>query len=289
MLVLIVLAGASAAPALDGLGQTLLDLINRERDRAGLPPLSPHPALESVADQEAEAVAVTRSLRRTPDDIMSTGRDLRRAGYTFHRWKQRFVVGEGRPERLLGSWRKEARADYEATVLGDYEHLGIGQSRMPGGNPILTIMVALPRSTIFYREAATLDDLDAVREEVLERTNALRHAAERPPLTADAVLDAVAQVYAEELRRTGRYSHLSERNTRPGERVGAAGYEYRWVAENLAKGLFGPTEVVDRWNDSSGHRENMLARQASDLGVGVAYGETAGKLDVIWVMVLARR
>ena len=263
--------------------------MNHERAEEGLPPLAAHPVLEEVAALKAMTVAETRSLDRTPADINRTGRELRKRGYRFHHWKQRVVAGEEKPERLLSAWRKQARADYRSLVLGDYEHVGIAQRRTPGGFPIVAIMVGLPRSTIFYREAAALDDLGAVRATVVAAANTLRAESGRAPLRPDATLDAVAQRYAEELRDSDRYSHIGPEGSRPGERARAAGYPYRWLAENLAKGLFSPDEVVARWNASSDHRFNMLHQKAVEVGIGVAYGETGGELDVLWVMVVGAR
>ena len=59
------------------------------------------------------------------------------------------------------------------------------------------------------------------------------------------------------------------------------------ISENLAKGLFSPAEVVDRWMNSSGHRKNILNPRFTRLGSGVAFGETAQGVEVVWVQMFA--
>lgn len=74
----------------------------------------------------------------------------------------------------------------------------------------------------------------------------------------------------------------------PGLRARRAGYPPRGrVAENLAKGLFTPDEVLGRWMNSPGHRRNLLLPEADDVGFGIAVGRREDGVDVLWVQLLA--
>ena len=85
--------------------------------------------------------------------------------------------------------------------------------------------------------------------------------------------------------RRAYYSHTSPEGGTPGQRVQASGHRARSVAENIAKGLFTPDEVVRRWLASPGHRRNVLFRRATEMGAGVAFGENARGFEVVWVQV----
>ena len=68
----------------------------------------------------------------------------------------------------------------------------------------------------------------------------------------------------------------------PGERALDGGYLFISLGENLAGGQRTPEEVVTDWMASSGHRQNILAPQWRETGVGVRSG---GFFGVYWVQV----
>ncbi len=90
--------------------------------------------------------------------------------------------------------------------------------------------------------------------------------------------------------RRAYYDHVSPEGETVRDRVRAAGgSRRRGLAENIAKGLFTPDEVVRRWMNSSGHRRNILHRGAAEMGLGVAFGENENGFEVVWVQVFASR
>ena len=123
---------------------------------------------------------------------------------------------------------------------------------------------------------ATDTDLDRIREEIVERTNALRRENGLPALTMDDDLMHAAQVRAEEAA-----ANLAYRHTRPngssfksvlrysgsmtaGENIGMKDDNLKGVPENLAE------IQVDSWANSSGHRQNMLDADYTAAGAGIA-------------------
>jgi uncharacterized protein YkwD len=153
---------------------------------------------------------------------------------------------------------------------------------------LLRRVEALPRGTWERRRGQPLDDLAAVRATILGQANDSRAAAGLPPLAAEARLTAAAQEHARDMLARGFYDHRSPEGAGPAQRAAAAGYRYRWVGENIAKGLFPADEVVERWMGSSGHRRNLLDRHAAEVGIGVAWGEQRdGEVVALWVLLLA--
>ena len=72
------------------------------------------------------------------------------------------------------------------------------------------------------------------------------------------LLDLAALRHAQDLLAQGYYSHISVDGSKVRQRAEAAGFRRpATMSENLAKGLFSPAEVVERWLDSKLEREDL--------------------------------
>jgi uncharacterized protein YkwD len=277
-------AAAAVVVPFDGdPAEELLGLINDARRGAGLASLVAEPALSLVAARRAGDAAASGDLDGTADTVMALGRELRRAGYPPYAWRQRLVQGPRDPAALLRQWRESDPDGFAEVALGDFESFGAAVA--PGSEPPLwSLFVALPRITWERREAAPLDDLVAMRQAVLAAVNRERSAAGLHPLALDDRLDAAAQAHAADMVARRYYDHVTPDGRSLGERMGDAGYRFRWVAENIAKGVFAPDEVVRRWMLSSGHRHNILDPHPRHVGIGVVRGEEHGQVTALWVL-----
>jgi uncharacterized protein YkwD len=126
-----------------------------------------------------------------------------------------------------------------------------------------------------------------VREALLAAVNAERHAAGLRPLRSEPRLHQVAAGHALDMARRGYYDHLTPEGVTPMTRVRSGGYPPHRVAENLAKGLFEPAEVVRRWMLSPGHRRNLLDPHVREVGIAVVSTEEGPEVLPLWVLVLA--
>lgn len=121
-----------------------------------------------------------------------------------------------------------------------------------------------------------LPDLPQTEVAIVEMTNAFRKASALQEVKPNPVLAAAARAFAEYLARTGKFAHEAD-GRKPEDRAQAQGYRYCLVAENLAWNLNSrgfesaqlAREVVDGWKASPGHRQNLLLRGATDIGVAV--------------------
>jgi uncharacterized protein YkwD len=187
---------------------------------------------------------------------------------------------------LLRQWKDSDPQGYSEVVLGDFE--GFGAAVAPDSDPPLwSLFVALPRLTWERRLAEPLASVEDVREQVLGRLNAERGRQGLPDLVEDARLRGAALAHARDMATRRFYDHTTPEGHDLAWRLRAAGCGYRWAAENIAKGLFTPTEVVDRWMLSRGHRENILAPQARRVGIAYARTEEDGHVVALWVLDLA--
>lgn len=110
--------------------------------------------------------------------------------------------------------------------------------------------------------------------------NTLRQSQGLPELSYSRKLERAARSHAEDMARKGFFSHTGSNGSDVGRRVRKAGYDWCFVAENIAKGQNGLDAVMSAWAQSRGHRANMLSRKAKEFALFEAADRT-------WVMVLA--
>lgn len=98
----------------------------------------------------------------------------------------------------------------------------------------------------------------------------------------EPLLEAAAQRHADDMARRSFFDHRGSDGSSVGDRITAQGYQWCFVAENIAKGQRSLREVMQGWANSPGHYGNMIDRRAEAFGLATAPG-------AIWVMVLATR
>lgn len=124
---------------------------------------------------------------------------------------------------------------------------------------------------------------DALVATVLDLVNNERTSRGLRELTLNETLSKMAVSYCEEMIEQGFFAH---ENPNTGETLGQrainAGYIFLAIGENLAGGQTSPEQVVAEWMRSTqGHRENILAAQWREVGIGV---RTGGEYGVYWVL-----
>ena len=123
---------------------------------------------------------------------------------------------------------------------------------------------------------AMLPDLPQTEIAIVEMTNAFRKESRLGEVKPNAALNAAARAFAAYLAQSGKFAHEADGHE-PHERAVAQGYRYCLVSENLAMNLDSrgfesrqlAREAVEGWKKSPGHRANMLAPAATEIGVGV--------------------
>ena len=109
---------------------------------------------------------------------------------------------------------------------------------------------------------------DAFEREVLRLTNEFREKNGRKPLVIDQNLEKAADDHSKNMAQQDFFSHTGKDGSRPWDRAEDAGYESRFVGENIAAGYRTPEDVVQGWIDSPGHRANMLNPDYNEIGLG---------------------
>jgi hypothetical protein len=94
----------------------------------------------------------------------------------------------------------------------------------------------------------------------------------------NAYLNAAASAHAQDMVTHDYLSHTGRDGSTPGDRAAAAGYEWSYISENIARGFTTEAGVIEGWMNSPGHRTNMLDERAEDFGLG--------RINTTWVLML---
>ena len=129
---------------------------------------------------------------------------------------------------------------------------------------------------------------DSVERRLWANVNRDRTAAGLPALLWDDRVAAVARAHSDEMRRTHNVAHISPVTGSAAERVRAAKIKTGVVLENVAR-AYGVTEAHDGLMNSPGHRANILSSEATQIGIGVAFGdEVSGRREMFITQVFTR-
>ena len=118
------------------------------------------------------------------------------------------------------------------------------------------------------------DDVDAMKQDIVDRTNALRRKNGVSALAVNDKLMQAAQIRAEEMAAPTVYSH-----TRPNGKKFNTVTDCPYMAENIhriADWTMSNQTLAERaiadWSASATHNKNMLNQKLSATGVGLAKG-----------------
>ena len=119
-------------------------------------------------------------------------------------------------------------------------------------------------------------DVAAAKQDIIDRTNALRKENGVAALRVNDKLMQAAQVRADEMDASGVYSH-----TRPDGRKSNTVTDSRYTGENIhsISELYLEQQhktlseaVVELWSNSKAHADNMTSSRYGEIGVGLARG-----------------
>jgi uncharacterized protein YkwD len=111
--------------------------------------------------------------------------------------------------------------------------------------------------------------------------SAFRRAHGLSEVRADSKLNAVALRQAQAMAASGTISHSAAGSF--SSRV--AGLRKSRAAENIAAGFLSFTETLKQWEDSAGHRANLLMPGAKKVGVA-SVANARSPYRMFWAMVI---
>ncbi len=119
-----------------------------------------------------------------------------------------------------------------------------------------------------------------------QRLNQERIKNGLPPLNYSDKLAQAAFNKAQNMFAQNYWAHYGPDGTTPWNFILAAGYQYQYAGENLAKNFLFTQNVVDAWMASPTHRENILRKEFTDEGFAVVNGVLNGEQTTLVVELL---
>jgi len=109
-----------------------------------------------------------------------------------------------------------------------------------------------------------LDAVNAARAE--GRTCGGTRYDPAPPLVWNGRLQSAATRHTADMVSHNHFDHTGTDGSGPGERASQAGYSWRVVGENIARGQPDVQEVMSDWLASAGHCRNLMDPRYAEMG-----------------------
>ncbi len=126
--------------------------------------------------------------------------------------------------------------------------------------------------------------LTKIEQEIVDRTNAERKKADLPELKVSPLLTAAARSHAENMAKQEKSEHVLDGKD-AAARVKETGYKGGYVGENIAWNQKDPEQVLGDWMNSQGHKDNILRKEYTEIGVAVARTKSG---EPHWVQVFGK-
>ncbi len=148
------------------------------------------------------------------------------------------------------------------------EKYQVGVSDVISANPqIANPNLIYPNQIV---KVPNLAEVKTVENQVVTMVNSERTKVGLSPLKLNWQLSRVARYKSQDMIDKGYFSHQSPTYGSPFDMIKAFGIKYMAAGENIAYGQRTATEVMTSWMNSAGHKANILSRNYSEIGVGLA-------------------
>lgn len=218
-------------------------------------------SLSAPAAQAVESLKATLSTNR----VLVDGQEVRLTAYNINGNNYVMLRDIGRAVGFNVYWNSDAKC------------VQVESGKPYTGEAPVTSAEAKPV------EQPAQTDVAAAKQDIVDRTNALRKENGVAALCVNDRLMQAAQVRADEMAASGIYSH-----TRPDGRKSNTVTDSRYTGENIhsISELYLEQQhktlseaVVNLWSNSKAHTDNMTSSRYGEIGVGLARGVNQRGLD----------
>lgn len=118
-------------------------------------------------------------------------------------------------------------------------------------------------------------------------TNQEREVQDLPTLKVNPILNKAAEMKAQDMASRGYFAHTSPEGLTPWYWLKLVGYRYQYAGENLAINFTDSKDVTNAWMASPTHKANIIKRNYTEVGTGIARGMYEGHETVFVAQVYA--
>ena len=210
----------------------------------------------------SSVLAAGITAERSTNRVYVDGQEVRLTAYNINGNNYVMLRDIGREVGFNVYWNDDAHC---VQVESDKPYTGIAPVKAGTSEPASQPEVTTPA-----------DDVADAKQDIVDRTNALRRAKGVAALRVNDKLMQAAQVRADEIAASGVYSH-----TRPDGRKSNTVTDSKYTGENLhnISELYLEQQhktlseaVVELWSNSKAHADNMTSSRYGEIGVGLARG-----------------
>lgn len=259
--------------------EQLVALVNAWRTAPAACQGRARPAMPALAP-----VAVLSRVALRPGSILLA--ELDQAGYDPERADALQVSGPGEARQAF-----EILRDSYCATLSSARYRDIGAHRN-GAEWTIVLATAMPNPLLL------LPRQEQAGQEVLAATNAARAVARdcggvampaAPPVRWSPQLAAAALAHSQDMAQQGYFSHTDKQGNEVPQRVVAAGYTWRNVAENIARGQSSAQDAVAGWISSPGHCRSLMDARMSEMGAAysIRSKKSSAGSTAYWTQVFA--
>ena len=209
-------------------------------------------SLSAPAAQAVESLKATLSTNR----ILVDGQEVRLTAYNINGNNYVMLRDVGKTVGFEVYWDADTKC---VQIESDKPYTGEAPVKSAATKPV---------------EEPVQTDVAAAKQDIIDRTNAIRREQGISALTVNAKLMQAAQVRANEMATHTVYSH-----TRPDGRKFNTVTDCPYMAENIhriADWVLSDQTLAERavadWSASTTHNKNMVNPKLSEIGVGLARG-----------------
>lgn len=120
-------------------------------------------------------------------------------------------------------------------------------------------------------------------QDMINLTNKSRMESGLAPLSVNEKLTVAAQRKVSDMFKFQYFDHNSPSGTTPWDFIKSAGYEYGYAGENLAIDFISSNGAHKALMESSSHRENILNKNFTEIGIAVKEDIFEGNMSIIIV------
>ena len=208
----------------------------------------------------SSVLAAGITAERSTNRVYVDGQEVRLTAYNINGNNYVMLRDIGREVGFNVYWNDDARC---VQVESDKPYTGIAPVKAGTSEPASQPEVTTPA-----------DEVAVAKQDIVDRTNALRRAKGIAALSVNDKLMQAAQVRANEMAAHTVYSH-----TRPDGRKFNTATDCPYMAENIhriADWVLSDQTLAERavadWYASTVHHKNMVNPKLSEIGVGLARG-----------------
>ena len=214
------------------------------------------PIAGSSADAkiDADLSALSKALRSLGADNSTTQEELLSAAHAS--------MQNGSSLTLKGFTKTDATYDKEGKIVMDFELKLKDKTRISHN----VIRMSRLRAKLPFVVTVNQDEW-----EILRLTNIERYKVGSVPLTMVDLLQDAADIRAKEIMTDYRYDHLRPDGSKFNTAIDPSFVKNRTCGENAFHGKLTPSQALDGWMKSPGHRANILKADYCYFGSGVHY------------------